>query len=175
MEFHPWFFLIKDPNTKNTLLRGKCRNGLYPLPPSTFKCALGAIKPSLSRWHDRLGHATRPIVERVVTEFNLPCSFESNKESMCGPCQQGKSHQLPYSKFVSSSSQPLELIYSDVWGGAPESVGRFKYYVSFIDNYTKFAWIYLLKLKFEVFQKFHEFQNLVERMFDRKIIALQSD
>jgi IS30 family transposase len=33
----------------------------------------------------------------------------------------------------------------------------------------------LLKFKSEVFQKFHEFQSLVERMFDRKIIALQSD
>jgi hypothetical protein len=126
MEFHPWFFLIKDRDTKNTLLKGKCRNGLYPLPPSTFKCALGAIKPSLSRWHDRLGHATQTIVERVIKEFNLPCSFESDKESMCGPYQEGKSHQLPYPMSFSSSSQPLELIYSDVWGGAPEFVGRFK-------------------------------------------------
>jgi hypothetical protein len=87
-------------------------------------------------------------------------------------CQQAKSHQLPYPKSSSFLSHPLELIYSDVWGPAPESVGRFKYYVSFIDDFSKFTWIYLLKHKSEVFQKF---QTLVEQLFDHKIITTQID
>jgi hypothetical protein len=105
----------------------------------------------------------------------LPCSFESNKESVCDACQKAKSHQLPYAKSSSFSSHPLELIYSDVWGHAPKSVGGKKYYVSFIDDYNKFTWIYLLKFKSEVFEKFHEFQKLVERLFDRKILTIQTD
>jgi hypothetical protein len=52
-------------------------------------------------------------------------------------------------------------VFSDVWGPAPDSVGRYKYYVSFIDDFSKFTWIYLLKFKPEVFQKFHEFQTLL--------------
>jgi hypothetical protein len=60
-------------------------------------------------------------------------------------------------------------------GPASESVGRHKYYVSFIDDFSKFTWVYLLKYKFEVFQKFHEFQKLVERLFDKKIVVVQSD
>jgi hypothetical protein len=52
------------------------------------------------------------------------------------------------------SSQPLELVFSDVWGPAPKSVGRYKYYVSFIDDFSKFTWIYLLKKKLDVFQVF---------------------
>jgi hypothetical protein len=115
------------------------------------------------------------VVQRVVKEFSLPCQLNSNKELVCGPCQQGKSHQLPYPKSVSMSRQSLELIFSDVWGPAPDSVDRNKYYVSFIDDYSKFIWIYLLKFKSDVFQKFHEFQNLVERLFNMKIIAIQSD
>jgi histone deacetylase 1/2 len=47
--------------------------------------------------------------------------------------------------------------------------------VSFIDDYSKFTWIYLLKKKSDVFQKFHDFQHHVERLFDRKIIAMQTD
>ena len=47
--------------------------------------------------------------------------------------------------------------------------------MSFIDDFSKFTWIYLIKHKSEVFQKFHDFQNLVERRFDRKILALQTD
>lgn len=56
-----------------------------------------------------------------------------------------------------------------------QTVGRYKYYVSFIDDYSKFVWIYLIKFKSEVFQKFRDFQNLVERLFDRKIIAMQTE
>jgi hypothetical protein len=111
----------------------------------------------------------------VVSSNKLPCSFDSNKESVCDACQKAKSHQLPYAKSSSTSSHPLELIYSDVWGHAPDSVGGKKYYVSFIDDYSKFTWIYLLKFKSEVFEKFHEFQQLVERLFDRKILTMQTD
>jgi hypothetical protein len=69
----------------------------------------------------------------------------------------------------------LELVFSDVWGPAPTSVGKYNYYVSFIDDFSKFTWIYLIRHKSEVFQRFHEFQNLVERMFDTKIKTMQTD
>jgi hypothetical protein len=49
-----------------------------------------------------------------------------------------------------SVSSPLELIFSDVWGAAPEPVGCYKNYVSFVDDYSKFTWIYLIKFKSEV-------------------------
>jgi hypothetical protein len=41
----------------------------------------------------------------------------------------------------------LELVFSDVWGLAIDSFSRKKYYVSFIDDYSKFTWIYLLRHK----------------------------
>jgi hypothetical protein len=66
-------------------------------------------------------------------------------------------------------------VFSDVWGPASESFGCFKYYVSFIDDYSKFTWIYLLKKKSDVFQKFCDFQHHVERLFDKKILAMQTD
>jgi hypothetical protein len=40
---------------------------------------------------------------------------------------------------TSVSFKPLELIFSDVWGPTPDSVGRKKYYVSFIDDFSKFT------------------------------------
>jgi hypothetical protein len=63
----------------------------------------------------------------------------------------------------------------DVWGPTRTSVGSLNYYVSFIDDYDKYTWIYLLKDRFEVSQKFHEFQSLVEQMLGRKIIAMKTD
>jgi hypothetical protein len=73
------------------------------------------------------------------------------------------------------SNHPLELVFSNVWGLAPDSASRYKYYVSFIYDFSKFMWIYLLKTRSEFFQRFHEFQALVERLFDQKIIAMQTD
>ena len=69
----------------------------------------------------------------------------------------------------------MDLVYSDLWGPAPTSVGRNNNYVSFIDGHSKFVWIYLLRHKSEVFQRFRDFQNLVERQFNRKILAIQTD
>jgi len=140
---------------------------------SPLKQAFGVTMPSFERWHSRLGHPSRSIVSKVVSNYNLPCLDESNKESVCDACQQAKSHQLPYSMSFSESKYPLELVFSDVWGPVLDSVGGKKYYVSFIDDFSKFTWIYLLKYKSEVFNKFHEFQSLVERMFSPCLVAFK--
>jgi hypothetical protein len=82
---------------------------------------------------------------------------------------------LPYPISTSVSTAPLQLVFSDVWGPAPTSVGRHDYYVSFIDDYSKFTWIYLLKKKSDALAAFVNFQKLVERKLDKKILAVQSD
>jgi hypothetical protein len=81
---------------------------------------------------------------------------------------------LPFPKS-SVSKVPLELVFSDVWGPAPSSVGKFKYYVSFIDDFSKFTWIYLLKNKSNVIHKFHDFQQRVKCLLNKKILAIQTD
>ena len=178
IEYHPDHFLIKDQVTRKTLVRGGCEGGLYPLKSfrsTSNKVTHAAIKPSTSRWHSRLGHPSSSIVQQVLSKNNVPFVSESNKEQMCDACQLGKSHQLPYPVSTSVSSSPLELIFSDVWGPASTSINRHNYYVSFIDDFSKFTWIYLLRHKSEVFQKFHDFQSMVERQFDRKILSVQTD
>jgi hypothetical protein len=68
----------------------------------------------------------------------------------------------PYPRSTSVSTGVLDLIFSDVWGLAPNSVSRHKYYVSFIDDFSKFTWIYLLRQKSEVFfSYFRDFHPLL--------------
>jgi hypothetical protein len=123
LEFHPDFFLVKDQATKRVLLRDRCRGGLYPLKSSPPKEAFGATTPSASRWHNRLGHPSSSVVHRVLSKNKLTFVPGQNKEVVCDACQQGKSHQLPYPKSSSVSNNPLDLIFSDVWGPAPTLVG----------------------------------------------------
>jgi hypothetical protein len=137
------------------------------------KFILPAIKPSSQQWHCCLGHPACEIVLQVLRDNNIPCSSLDSKETICDACLCAKAHQLPFLQSFSKSFAPLELIFSDVWGSAIDSFGHKTYYASFINDYSKFTWIYLLRWKSEVFQFFKEFQSLVERMLNRKIIAVQ--
>jgi hypothetical protein len=161
IEFHPFYFFIKDHKTRKVLLHGPCRGGFYPLPSSAFKLwnlIFNVTRFSIDHWHNHLGHPACDIVIRVIRDNRLSCaSLDSMSSSICGPCLRAKAHQLPYSLSLSRASAPLELIHCDVWGPAIQSFGRKKYYVSFIDDYNKFTWIYLLCHKSEVFQYFLEF------------------
>jgi hypothetical protein len=55
-------------------------------------------------------------VQQILRNNKLPFISDSNKETVCDPCQQGKSHQLPYPKSVSVSNNPLDIVFSNVWG-----------------------------------------------------------
>jgi hypothetical protein len=124
LEFHHRFFYTKDLDLRNILLKGPCHGGLYPLPASSCgklsfgvnKVAHSAMKPSIERWHNRLGHPAIPIVQRVVRDFSLPCLAQQDLNYVCDACQQVKSHQLSYPKSTSVSHHPLELIFSHAWG-----------------------------------------------------------
>jgi histone deacetylase 1/2 len=106
----------------------------------------------------------------------LPSESESvNKDVICDACQQGKSHQLPFSLSTHVTTSPLEIIFSDVWGPAQTSVSGHEYYVSFVDAYSCFTWLYLLKRKSDVFQIFLQFQQHVEHLLNRKILHVQTD
>jgi hypothetical protein len=70
----------------------------------------------------------------------------------------------------------LELVHSDVFG--PVSVPSLcvsLYYVSFIDDFSRNAWIYLLRKKSVVFEKLKEFKSLVENQIDKKIKVLRTN
>ena len=69
-----------------------------------------------------------------------------------------QSHQLPFVSSTREVKSPLEIVFSDVWGPAQTSVSGHNYYVSFVDAYSRFTWLYLLKHKSDVFDIFIQFQ-----------------
>jgi hypothetical protein len=150
---------------RKVLLHGKCKGGLYPLPPSTSrfqKLVFSAIKISVDRWHSQLGHPSRDIVCHVSSRNNLSCThFDSSCEYVCDACACAKAHQLPFPVSSSCSSAPLQLVFSDVWGLDIDSFGNKKCIVSFIEDYCKVTWIYLLRHKYEVSKYFLEFRSLL--------------
>jgi histone deacetylase 1/2 len=62
-----------------------------------------------------------------------------------------------------------------VWGPDQTSINEHHFYVSFVDAYSRFTWLYLLKHKFDVYDVFLQFQKHVERLLSRKVIHVQTD
>ena len=107
--------------------------------------ALSSIKISATLWHRCLSYASFLFINKVVS---FPIT--SNNNSICSHYQIAKSHALPFSYSHISVSNPLELLYSAVWGPTPifSTIGA-RYYISFLDDSTKFLWLFSLKLKFD--------------------------
>ena len=55
------------------------------------------------------------------------------------------------------------------------SFSGYSYYITFIDDYSRKTWIYFLKAKLEVFERFREFKTLVENQIERKIRVLRTN
>ncbi|KAK4424666.1 Retrovirus-related Pol polyprotein from transposon RE1, partial [Sesamum alatum] len=167
-EFHPWHFSIKDRKSKTSLLEGRCESGLYPIKASdvaALKHALVSNTTCFTQWHARLGHPSSQVAQSILRLNNISCARESHLP-VCNACRVAKSHQLPFPSSVHRSSSPLELIFSDVWGPAPQSVGGFKYYISFIDDFSKFSWIYLMHDRTEASRRVYISRDVI---FDEKV------
>uniref|UniRef100_A0A2N9GPN1 CCHC-type domain-containing protein n=1 Tax=Fagus sylvatica TaxID=28930 RepID=A0A2N9GPN1_FAGSY len=70
----------------------------------------------------------------------------------------------------------LDYVHSDIWGPVrTPSKGGAQYFMSFIDDYSRKAWVYFLKNKSEAFAKFKIWKAEVENQTGRKIKCLRTD
>ena len=99
-----------------------------------------------------------------MKENNVPFEYEINL-SHYNICYIGKHVKLFFNKSESFLTFSFQLIHSDVWQAPINSVSGFNYYVLFVDDYSRYSCVYLLKLKHEMFDKFFEFKALVENVF----------
>lgn len=82
----------------------------------------------------------------------------------------------PFPTEGSRAQNALELIHSDVCGPMEvSSLGGARYFVTFIDDFTRKVFIYILTKKSEVFEKFKEFKALVENKLGFNIKTLRTD
>ena len=74
------------------------------------------------------------------------------------------------------SPQVLGLVHSNVCGKLNEkSLGGGQYFLTFIDDKTRYTWVYILKNKSEVFEKFLEWRAEVENVSGKRLKVLRTD
>ena len=94
----------------------------------------------------------------------------------CTSYQLGKQPDLPFNNNESISNSIFELIYFDVWRPSlVTSIGGFRYFVVFIDDYSRYNWIFPMKFRSELLPIYNNFAKMVEIQFSKHIKNFQSD
>lgn len=132
-----------------------------------------AARVSLDLWHRRFAHCNKEALVKIP-QLELK---RTPKAPNCETCSEAKIINPPFpKKSEKRSDKVLDLIHSDVGGKyTPKSLGNAQYYVTFIDDYSQYTKVYVLKNKDEVFGKFLEYQAEVELLHGCSIKALQCD
>ena len=137
-----------------------------------------ACVADLKLWHERLAHVFPDGITQMARN-NVVKGLENVKSTKyvdkCVACVYGKGHRLPFPKQSETRTKGLlDLVHTDVCG--PLSVGSkggSKYFVTFIDYYSKWTVVYPMKLKSEAFYYFKVFHKYAETHTGRKILTVE--
>ena len=153
---------------------GVCEGSLYSLSVEEERANIAA-----DIWHQRYGYLNHQSLralqqKEMVIGLNLD---KSSKPSFCNACAKGKSSSR---KFPSSNNKRhdtlFDLVHSDVCEKiTPKSLCGSEYFVTFIDDHSRYVWVYFMKTKNEVFDKFLEWKVMVENQYGKKIKTLRTD
>ncbi|KAL1214926.1 Retrovirus-related Pol polyprotein from transposon TNT 1-94 [Cardamine amara subsp. amara] len=119
-------------------------------------------------WHARLGHPRSRALNLIMPNV----AFDNSK---CESCILGKHCRSVFQNSISIYENRFDLVHSDVWTSPCLSRDNLKYFVTFIDEKSKYTWITLLPSKDRVFEAFVNFQTYVTNHFNANIKVLRSD
>jgi len=129
-------------------------------------------------WHMQLGHVSYSKLSLMVKKSmlkGLP-QLDVRTDTVFAGCQYGKAHQLPYDESKFKAKEPLELVHSDVFRPVKQqSIGSMRYMMTFIDDFSRYVWVFFMKEKYDTFSKFKEFKESAEGEVGKKICCVRTD
>ena len=143
-----------------------------------YDCVSVAAEGDMDLWHRRLGHVGEQSLRDMVSKEMVGGVKLAKMTQLhfCEGCVEGKMKRKPFHPVGEiRSTRRLERVHSDVCGPLPESIGRGKYFVTFIDDYSRTCAVYFMRHKSEVFQRFKEYEALVTNNVGGTIGVLRSD
>ena len=159
---------------------GEVQGKLYILKTTSEQANTVEDSSNPELWHYRFGHLGMENM-RKLSEINMVNGIDTihlnESKLLCEGCVKGKQHKLPYpTKSDHRASEVLEIIHSDVCGPMNvDSYGNSRYFVTFIDDYSRYTSAYFLNRRSEVLGKFKEFVNIMSNLTGKKVKILRSD
>ena len=127
---------------------------------------------SSTLWHQRLGHISIDRIKRLVNDGVLSTLDFTDFET-CVDCIKEKQTNKS-KKCATRSSAILEIIYTDICSLNMDSHGQ-KDFISFIDDYSRYMYLYMFHNKNEALDIFKVFKAEVEKQCGKQIKILRSD
>ncbi|RVW22242.1 Retrovirus-related Pol polyprotein from transposon TNT 1-94 [Vitis vinifera] len=168
--FSDKFVTLQDRSTGKTIGIGRESQGLYHLTSdSSPAVCISTDAPLLI--HNRLGHPSLSKFQKMVPRFSTLSSLP------CESCQLGKHTRVSFPKRLNNRAKShFELIHTDVWGLCrTASTLGFQYFVTFIDDYSRCTWLFLMKNRAKLFSIFQKFYAEIQTQFNISIRVLRSD
>ncbi|KAL0415705.1 UNVERIFIED_CONTAM: Retrovirus-related Pol polyprotein from transposon RE2 [Sesamum latifolium] len=160
------------------VMMGRRMESVYVMSAETAYVDKARRNETADLWHMRLSHVSYSKLNTMMKKSmlkGLP-KLEVRRDTVYAGCQYGKAHQLPYKESNFKVKEPLELIHSDVFGPVRQaSIGGMKYMVTFIDDFSRYVWVYFLKNKSETLTKSKEFKKSAEAKIGRGVRCLRTD
>lgn len=128
-------------------------------------------------WHQWMGHISEANIcsmhNKCMVEGLLDCSLEIY---LCEHCGYGKKSRGKFPFGATRGKVILEVVHSDMFGPVSfPALGGSLYYNSFIDDLSRMTWLYFLKKKYEDFERFQEFKDLVGNQSDINLKVLRTN
>lgn len=166
--------------TKNGVFvrKGYCNGGLFvsnvlELIKNVVSSSVYLVD-SLSMWHGRLGHIGMSYVKKME-QLGLISNLINDETYKCEICVESKQTKKK-PKPVEKKTKLLELIHSDLRDlKNHETRGGKRFYITFIDNYSHFTTLYLLRNKDEADETFIKYKTEIENQLGKKIKRLRTD
>ncbi|GKF19524.1 gag-pol polyprotein, partial [Tanacetum coccineum] len=99
-----------------------------------------------------------------LSSFWLNRKLDTYDISDCNGCKLAKFSAQPFSNSISSSTTLFDLVHFDVWEPALVSTkGGSRYYVSSIDDFTRYTWVYLMKRRSDFLTVFNNVAKIASR------------
>ncbi|KAL4289903.1 hypothetical protein GQ457_14G000940 [Hibiscus cannabinus] len=172
--------VFTDKTKKNLLLKvPMAKNNMFPLVINDEKKALVAsLEDDSWLWHHRYGHLNFKSLS-LLSNQNLVDGLPMIRriDAVCESCVVGKQHRDPFSKSSNMrASKPVELIHADVCGPMQTlSLNNSRYFVVFVDDFSRMTWVYFVKEKSEVFSVFKKFKSSIEKQSGNAVKVLRTD
>ena len=88
----------------------------------------------------------------------------------CAGCRYGKEHRIAFNhKKALPAKEVLARVHTDTTPLEMVSLGGYRHILSFIDEHSRFAIVYLIKTKDETVAKWRIYKAYVERLHNTKI------
>ncbi|WZY94100.1 hypothetical protein YC2023_066429 [Brassica napus] len=173
--FRPNEVEFQDLKTGRVIGRGDSKHQLYHLQTTEAPSPVESVCLSSTTdrcdnltWHARLGHPHAKAIELI-----LPSMAFNHLE--CEACILGKHCRTVFPTSETRYENCFDLVHSDVWTAPCMSRDSHKYFVTFIDEKSKYTWITMIPSKDRVLEAFMNFQAYVTNQYNATVKILRSD